>query len=291
MAEPLPVAYLDGAFMALTEARVPALDRGFLFGDGVYEVIPVYAGTLFRLDEHLLRLAHSLRELRIPVPMTDAEWRARFHELIERNGGGDQSLYLQVTRGADRGRDHLFPRDPRPTVFMMCARLEPVPDEIMEHGASAVTLEDIRWHRRDIKTTALVGNVMLRQQAADAGCAEAILIDHGKVTEGSATTVFIVRDGELITPPKTHDLLPGITRDLILELAGRHALPFREGDITRAELAGADEIWIASSTREVVAITRLDGQPVGSGRPGPVWAKMRAWLQAYKRDLADGLQA
>lgn len=291
MAEPLPIAYLNGTFLPLEEARIPALDRGFLFGDGVYEVIPVYAGTLFRLDEHLIRLAHSLHELRIPVPMDDAAWRTRFAELVDRNGGGDQSVYLQITRGADCGRDHLFPRDPKPTVFMMCARVEPMPQEVLERGASVITLEDIRWHRRDIKTTALVGNVLLRQQAADAGCAEAILIDRGKVTEGSATTVFIVRDGELITPPKTHDLLPGITRDLILELAGKHGLPFRESEIEAAALGEAEEIWIASSTREVVAVTRLDGHPVGDGRPGPVWAQMREWLQAYKRGLAFGAGA
>lgn len=286
MVEPLPLAYLNGAYRPLTEVRISPLDRGFLFGDGVYEVIPAYAGRLFHLSAHLDRLQYSLDGIRLQNPHSPVEWTTLLSDLVQKNGGGNQAVYLQVTRGADRGRDHGFPRGIPPTVFAMCAPLAPLPAELLQHGAHAITLEDIRWRRCDIKSTALLGNVLLRQSAVDQECSEAILVRDGYANEGTASSLFIVRDGTIVTPPKSTELLPSITRDVILQLAHQQHLACREARIPAEQLHSAEEIWFASSTREVYAVTQLDGRAVADGRPGALWRRMYDLFQRHKQQLA-----
>jgi len=273
--------YLNGAFMPLEEAAISPLDRGFIFADGVYEVIPVYNGHLFRLEEHLQRLDLSLAGIRMDSPHDHREWRLILEGLVQNNPAPDQSLYLQITRGVAR-RDHAFPQDTRPTVFAMSSPLAPLPAEIRERGVAAITLEDIRWRYCHLKTIALLPNILLRQEALDQDAVEAILIREGEVSEGAASNLFMVHAGRIITPPKGPRLLPGITRDLIVELGQAHDMAVAEESITPIELAQADEIWLTSSTREILPVTRLDGRSVGAGRPGPCWQRMIALYQAYK---------
>lgn len=284
----MPTAYLNGAFLPLDEACVPVMDRGFLFGDGVYEVIPVYGDRLFRLTHHLRRLASSLEAVRIGNPLTDDDWASLLSELVARNDGSDQAVYLQVTRGVAPKRDHAFPIDTRPTVFAMSTRVDASPDPASEAGTTAVTLPDSRWQYCNIKAITLLPNVLLRQQAIDADTTEAILVRDGYAVEGAASNIFMARDGLLITPPKGPALLPGITRDLILELAANHGIPFREAGIPAEELKGADEIWLTSSTREISPVTRLDDQLVGEGTPGPLWERMIRLFQDYKDAVRRG---
>ena len=283
MAEPLPVAYFNGGFVPLPEVRISPLDRGFLFGDGVYEVIPVYVGKLFHLPAHLQRLQFSLDGIRLRNPHTSAEWSERLNSLVEKNGSGDQALYLQITRGADRGRDHGFPRDIPPTVFAMCTPLAPLPATLLKHGAKVITLEDIRWQRCDIKCTALLGNVLLRQAALDQDCNEAVLIRNGYATEGTASSLFVVQGDTITTPPQSPELLPSITRDVILDLARQHNLAQREARIPVEQLQSAQEIWFASSTREVYSVTQLNGHKVGVGRPGAHWRRIYDLFQQHKQ--------
>ena len=284
----MSIAYLNGEFLPREKACVPVMDRGFLFGDGVYEVIPVYGGRLFRLDQHLQRLASSLDAIRLGNPLDNAGWRTLLEQLVERNGGGDLSVYLQVTRGAAPTRDHAFPAGVPPTVFMMSSPLSAGRDIDSEPGIHAVTLDDIRWDFCNIKAITLLPNVLLRQQAIDAEAAEAILVRDGFATEGAASNLFIVRQGLLVTPPKSPSLLPGITRDLVLELAANHGIPYREADVTQAELNSADEVWLTSSTREISPVTRLDDRSVGDGKPGPLWQRMIRLYQDYKRAVGAG---
>lgn len=279
--------YLNGEYLPLAEATVPVLDRGFMFGDGVYEVIPAYARRPFRLQHHLQRLDASLRAIRLGNPLSFADWEAVIERVIAGNEGSDQSVYLQVTRGPAR-RDHGFPAAPQPTVLVMSSPLSDIPEAVAADGICAITLPDIRWGRCDIKAITLLPNILLRQQALDAGAAEAILLREGRVTEGAASNVFIVVEGVMVTPPKSQYLLPGITRDLVVQLAQAHDLPCREAEITEPELRGAEEVWLTSSTKEVLPVTLLDGLPVGSGRPGPVWERMLALYQEYKRSLRRG---
>jgi D-alanine transaminase len=280
-----PLVYLNGEFLPLEQARVPVLDRGFLFGDGVYEVIPVYGGRPLRLEEHLTRLDGSLRGIRMTSPLSRAGWAEVVDRLID--GPDDQSVYLQVTRGVAPRRDHAIPAGVEPTVFAMCSPIAPVP----RAGVRAITLDDIRWRWCNIKAITLLPNVLLRQEAADKGCAEAVLVRDGHVTEGTASNVFAVTDGVIVTPPKGPELLPGITRDLVLELVEAEGLPARERAIPLDEFAGADEIWITSSTREVLPVVELDGRPVGRGAPGPVWERVSALYQDFKRRLKRGVVA
>jgi D-alanine transaminase len=282
MAQTDSIVYLNGDYLPLSRAKVSVLDRGFLFGDGVYEVIPVYGGRPFRLEEHLRRLDHSLQGLRMEAPLSDSEWSSIFERLIE--GSHDQYLYLQVTRGAAPKRDHAFPKDVPPTVLVMCSPILPIPVD----GVKAITVPDIRWQWCHIKAITLLANVLLRQEALDLGAAEAILVRDGRATEGAASNLFIVQDGVVVTPPKGNDLLPGITRDLVLELAAEHGIPAEERAIPAEELREASEIWLTSSTREVLPVIDLNGAPVGSGEPGPVWRKMQAVYQAYKQRLREG---
>ncbi len=276
--------YLNGEYLPLDKACVPVLDRGFIFGDGVYEVIPVYAGKAFRLQHHMQRLKNSMQAVRITNPHTDEEWNAIINEVVTRNNDGDQSIYLQITRGVAH-RDHRFPGDATPTVFVMSNLFDPVPKQQLENGVNAITLDDIRWQYCSIKSIALLPNILLRQQAVEQGAAEAILLRNGEVTEGAASNVFIVKDGIIITPPKTDCLLPGITRDLVVEQAHEHGLTVKEANIKQTELETADEIWLTSSTKEILPVTKLNGQPVGSGKPGTVWQQMYALYQAYKQTL------
>ena len=288
MSDTTSIVYLNGKYLPVQEACVSVLDRGFLLGDGVYEVIPVYGGNPFRIDQHLQRLENSLEQIRIPFPHTRGEWYDILEEIIDRNGGADQSIYLQVTRGVAAKRDHAFPETVHPTVFVMSTPLMPVSEKILREGVHAVTLEDIRWQRCDIKAITLLANVLLRQQALDEGCAEAILIRDGMATEGAASNLFIVRDGTVITPPTGPKLLPGITRDLILELAEQHDIPWREQDIGREDLFSAEEVWFSSSTREILPVIQVDERKIGKGIPGPVWRTLYQHYQAYKDSLRSG---
>ncbi|MGH8398142.1 MAG: D-amino acid aminotransferase [Gammaproteobacteria bacterium] len=284
MAKPLPNAYFNGDYLPLGKVHISPLDRGFLFGDGVYEVIPVYAGRLFHLDAHLKRLQYSLDGIRLENPHTHAYWITMLKDLTAMNGGGDQAVYLQVTRGADSGRDHAFPQNIPPTVFAMCSSLAELPSTLLERGAKAVSLEDIRWRRCNIKSVSLLGNVLLRQTAVDQGCNEAVLIRDGHASEGTASSLFIVHADVLITPPKSAELLPSITRDVVMELAVQHRIACQEARIPVAQLHSAQEIWFASSTREIYAVTELDGHKVGTGRPGDHWRRMYGLFQHHKRE-------
>ncbi len=286
-----PVVYLNGRFLPAAEAQVSVLDRGFLLGDGVYEVIPAYGRRPFRLQQHLRRLQHSLEQTRIPSPLDDAQWRDVIAELIDANQGEDQSIYLQITRGAAAKRDHAFPHPMRPTVFLMSTALQSPPAALLERGVAAVTRDDIRWQRCDIKAITLLANVLLRQEALDANAAEAILVRDGEATEGAASNLFIVRDGVLVTPPNGPHLLPGITRDLVLELAQRHDIPCREQTVSVAELRAAEEIWLTSSTREIMPVVELDGATIGTGKPGPLWQHLRGLYQDYKQQLRSAAKA
>jgi D-alanine transaminase len=278
--------YLNGRFMPIEEAYIPVLDRGFIFGDGVYEVIPVYSYHAFRLAEHLQRLQHSLDGIRLTNPYGVLEWTCLIHELIKRNGIADQYLYLHITRGVAR-RDHAFPSPPiTPTVFMMSSPLLPPPEELLRSGVGAVSAADNRWLRCDIKATALLPNVLLRQAAVDAGCAETVLIrDNDFLTEGAASNVFVVKGGVLLAPPKNNLMLPGITYDVVLEIAAAHSIPHVVRKIAAVEVFAADELLMTSSTREVLAITTLDGKPVGNGKPGEMFAQLHRLYQDFKRTV------
>ncbi|MDE2050043.1 MAG: D-amino acid aminotransferase [Gammaproteobacteria bacterium] len=285
MAEPFPTCYLNGEYLPLADARISPLDRGFLYGDGVYEVMPVYGGRPFRLEAHCARLTRSLGEIRMADPHSRREWCDIFATLIARNGGGDQYVYWQVTRGAERGRNHApLPDIPR-TVFAFCAPLPAAAPAALEKGVACVTAEDNRWARCDIKSVALLANVLLRQLAVDAGAAETILLRNGELMEASSSTVHVVIGGELRTPPNSRKILPGTTRGVVEELAARTGVPYRASMIRETELRGADEIWISAATREVQPVTTLDGKPVGTGRPGPLWRRVYDEFQRWKQEL------
>ena len=278
------IVYLNNKFLPADQACVPVLDRGFIFGDGVYEVIPAYGGKLFRLDEHLQRLQNSLTAVRIPNPLSNTDWSTMLNELIAQNNGDEQSLYLQVTRGSAQ-RDHAMPDNPVPTVFAMSNPLSPVSQEVREHGIAAITLDDIRWQRCHIKAISLLPNILLRQEALDQDAAQAILLRDDFATEGAASNLFTVRSDVLITPPTGPFLLPGITRDLILELAEANNIAHCEKNISRNELQSADEVWLTSSTKEILPVTRLDNAPIANGQPGPLFQRMLALYQNYKQQL------
>ena len=281
---PTNLCHLDGVWLPLSQARIPVMDRGFLFADAVYEVIPVYAGTAFALDAHLQRLERSLRAVRIANPHTRDGWKRLIDELIERNGGGDKAVYVQISRGVETRRDHAYQETTRATVFATASALSPVPQETLKQGLSAVRLEDFRWQRCDIKATSLLANVMLKDDARRAGADEAVLIRHGLVTEGAASNLFMVRNETLSTPPADRHILPGITRDVVLALAQEVGIPVEIRPIASTELDQAQEIWLASSTRETLAVTRLDHMPVGNGLPGPYWGRIHQAWQRFKQD-------
>ena len=278
--------FLNGRFLPLAEAGISPLDRGFLYGDGVYELIPVYSRRAFRIDEHILRLQATLDGIKLANPLSTDGWKAVVLKLIETAPWEDQSIYLQVTRGADDKRDHAFPPlSVPPTAFAFSSPLVTTPPEVRATGVAAITVPDLRWSRCDLKVVSLLANILARQQAVEQGCAEALLIRDGFMKEGAASNIFVVKNGVLFAPPKTHLMLPGITYDVILELAERHGQPVKIAEIEETELRAADEVWMTSSTKEILAITTLDGNPVGSGKPGPLGERMWQWYQDFKNSV------
>ena len=278
------MVFLNGEFMPMEDAKVPVLDRGFLFGDGIYELVPVYSRAPFRLDGHLARMERSLSEVKIRNPYTRAEWTKIIETMIGHQSFDDQGVYWQVTRGVAK-RDHAFPKDVQPTVFMMSNPLVNPSKAVIENGARAVSAQDFRWHRCDLKTISLIGNCMLRQLSAEAGAIETILFRDGKLTEASASNAYIVKDGVIITPPKDNLILPGITLDVVFDIVERGKLPLDVREITEAEVRNADEVWVTSSSKEIVAVVEFDGKPVGSGKPGPVFRKAWQLYQVFKEEV------
>lgn len=273
--------YLNGEYLPLSEAKVSVLDRGFLFGDGIYEVIPAYFGKLFCLEAHLQRLDNSLHAIRLSVGFTTQQWLEILQPLLVE--GDAQYIYLQITRGVADTRDHAFPEQCEPTIFAMCSAIAPFD---RESGVQAITLDDMRWALCSIKATTLLANILLRQQAVDQSCAEAILIKDGYATEGAASNVFAVINDVLITPPNSNEILPGITRDVIIDLAKANGISLRVGLISEVDLRSASEIWLTSSTRGILPVIALDNKPVGNGHVGPVWQSMQNLFQEYKRAVS-----
>lgn len=275
------IAWLNGSFLPLAAARVSPLDRAFLFGDAVYEVLPVYAGRVYRLAQHLDRLDRSLREIRMAPPLAHAAWRSVCGGLVHRNGGGDLLIYLQVSRGAEPDRAHAPAAAAVPTLFGFASRPVASAADAALRGTACVTAADTRWGRCDIKSTSLLANVLLRWAAQDAGASEAVLLRDGRLTEGAASSVHVARDGRLVTPPPSTAVLPGTTRDALLEVAPRCGIECLYDDIGEAELRSAPEILLASAGAGPRAVVTLDGKPVGDGRPGPLFTRLyAAWLES-----------
>lgn len=281
------IVYLNGQYLPVEEATISVLDRGFLFGDGIYEVIPVFGDKLLRLSEHLNRLKNSLNRISCLNPYSDEEWLTIFSTLLAKNTGGDRAIYLQISRGVYSKRDLAAKTEATPTIFSMVLQVSQSNLEVISAGILVITVDDFRWNACDIKSTSLVANVMLKQQAADANVEDAILIKNGFVTEGTASNVFIVKDNVLITPPTSCQLLPGITRDLVIEIAKNNAILVEEREIQEVELSGADEIWMTSSTREIAPVIGLNGEVVGSGAAGVMWKKVMGLYQKYKQALRE----
>ncbi len=272
------IVYLNGEFLPIEEAKVSVLDRGFIFGDGIYEVVPVYGGRLFRWPQHLARLKRSLAKIRIQNPREDAGWTALVNDLVKRHTWKDQFVYLQITRGVAK-RDHAFPIGVQPTVFGMSSEFVPVPTIHRTQGIAAISIPDERWLHCDIKSTSLLGNVLARQAAVDANAIECVMFRDGMLTEGSASNWWVVRHGMLFGPPKDNLILEGIRVGLMSQLCEAAAITLDVRRITREEVFAADELMISSATKEIVPVTLLDGKPVGQGRPGPVYQRL---YQAYQ---------
>lgn len=281
--------YLNGEYTLLPNAKVSVMDRGFIFGDGVYEVLPVYGRCLFRFEQHMARLDRSLAELRIPNPNTHAQWRVIADRLVAdyaRSTGEDpeklaQMVYIQVTRGVAL-RDHAMLPGLIPTVFVMTNVMRPPAEAQRHEGVTCVTAEDFRWQKAHIKSTSLLAAVLARQISVDADAAETILFRDGFLSEASSSNVWIVKDGELLGPPRDNLVLEGIRYGLLEEICATHEIPFKLRRISRAEVLAADEVLLSSATKEVLPVTRIDGQPVGRGQPGPVYAQLYAGYQAAK---------
>jgi D-alanine transaminase len=278
-----PIAHFNGQLMPLDRISISPLDRGFIFGDGVYEVIPVYDGSPLRAREHFERLQRSMDAIRLKNPHTVDEWIALTGELLAHHPG-NQAVYIQVTRGAPPKRDHVIPQDLTPTVFMMANPLASPSREQVENGVACVTAPDFRWEKCHIKSTSLLGNVLARQVSADAGATETILLRDGNLTEASASNVFVVKNGVVAAPPRDNLILLGITYDLLVRLADEGAIKVEIRPIAESELRSADEIWLTSSTKEVLAVTTLDGKPVGAGKPGALFKRMHALFQEHKAE-------
>ena len=273
--------YLNGSFIPIEDARISVLDRGFIFGDGVYEVIPVYSHIPFRLAEHLRRLQKSLDGIQLRNPHTDIEWEKLITQIIASNEGENQSIYLHITRGV-APRNHAFPKKVAPTIFIMSSPLIGAPKELIVTGVSAITANDNRWSRCDIKAISLLPNVLLRQMASDSDATETLLLRDGFLSEGSVSSIFIVKNKILLVPPKSNFMLPGITYDVVLELAVKYQMPYKIREISENDLRSSDEILLASSTKEIMSITLLDGKKVGSGEPGEVFAQLYQHYQNFK---------
>ena len=280
--------YLNGDWMPIEDAKIPVLDRGFIFGDGIYEVIPVYGRKPFCAEGHLARMRRSLEAVRIRNPYSEARWNELIAEMIRRQPFDNQAVYFQITRGVAK-RDHAFPADTQPTVFMMSNPLATPSEETYAKGVSCITAADNRWLRCDIKSTSLLGNVLMRQLAADQDAIETVMFRDGFLSEASASNVLVIKDGIIASPQKDNLMLGGITLDATIDLARQTGMPLEMRPITEAEVRAADELWLSSATKEVLAITRLDGKPVGhgagAGKPGPLFARMRAAYQAAKATL------
>jgi D-alanine transaminase len=284
---PDTLCYLNGEYGPLRDTKVSVLDRGFIFGDGIYEVVPVYGGRLFRFEEHMARLNRSLSKVRIANPHTREEWLARCRTLIEalaaQGGGPDQLVYIQITRGVAL-RDHVMPPDVAPTVFMMCSTMKPATPEQRHAGVACVTARDFRWERGDIKSTSLLGNVLARQMSADKGATETIMFRDGFLTEAAASNVWVVHEGALLGPPKSEHVLEGIRYELIRELCEEVGIAYNLRPIAESDVLSADELLLSSATKEILPVTSLDGEPVGHGalrgKPGPVYSRL---FEAYQR--------
>ena len=285
MSDTPQMVYLNGQFVALADAKISVLDRGFIYGDGVYEVVPVYERRPFRMPHHLARLQYSLDGIRLANPHANAQWEALIADLIGRQPYADQAVYLQITRGVAK-RDHAFPASVVPTVFMMSNPLVVPSREQVERGVAVVTAQDNRWLRCDLKTTSLLGNVLMRQLAVDHDAIETVMFRDGHLTEASASNVLIVRDGRVIAPPKDNLILPGITYDATMEFAREAQVPLVVRPVPKAEALSADEMWLSSSTKEVLAITTVDGKPFGGGKPGPVFRRVWEAFQKAKTGAA-----
>jgi D-alanine transaminase len=287
MSAPQAICYLDGRYQPLADAKVSVLDRGFIFGDGVYDVAPVYGGRLFRFDDHIARLARSLAKLRMPNPYNRDGWLERVRPLVaataEITGAQDQVVYIQVTRGV-APRDHVMPEGITPTVFMMSNPMKPPAPEQRHHGVACVTARDFRWERGDIKSISLLGNVLARQISADAGAVETIMFRDGFLTEAAACNVWIAKDGALLGVPKSEIVLEGIRVELLRELCENCGIAYNLRPIPEADVFCADEVMLSSATKEILPVTRIDGEPVGHGalrgKPGPVYGRL---YEAYQR--------
>ena len=278
------LCYLNGTYAKLADAKVPVLDRGFIFGDGVYEVLPVYGRRIFRFDEHMARLDRSLSRVRIANPLGREQWLEIARKLIAaQHASDDQLVYLQVTRGVAM-RDHVMPQDIEPTVFMMATPMKPATAEQRHQGVACVTARDFRWERGDIKSISLLANVLARQMSADHGAVETIMLRDGWLTEASASNVWIVHEGALLGPPKSELVLEGIRYDLLKELCEEEGIAYNLRPISEADLFAADEVMLSSATKEVLPVTRIDNEEVGHGalrgKPGPVYARL---YEAYQR--------
>jgi D-alanine transaminase len=284
--KPESLCYLNGDYLALRDAKVSVLDRGFLFGDGVYEVVPVYGRRLFRFEEHMARLSRSLSKVRIINPYTEAQWLERCRKLVSVQPDEDQAIYLQVTRGV-APRSHVMPVDVEPTVFMMSNPLNPPSDQQRHHGVACLTARDFRWERGDIKSISLLGNVLARQISADRDAAETILLRDGYLTEGATCNVWVVHEGAVLGPAPSEHVLEGIRYELIRELCEEQGIAFNLRPVPEADLLSADEVLLSSASKEVLPVTQIDGEGVGHGalrgKPGPVYAKLH---EAYQRAKA-----
>lgn len=286
MAEPYPLCYLNGQFVPIDEARISPFDRGFLYADGAYEVMPVYAGRPFRFGAHAQRLTRSLAEIRMEDPHTREQWHEIIGKLITPNGWMDQYVYWQVTRGAERGRNHApLPNVPR-TVFAFAAPFPTASAAVRENGVGCITAQDTRWARCDIKSVSLLANVLLKQLAVDANASETILLRDGELMEASSSAVHVVIKGEIRSPPHSRKILPGTTRGVIEELAERAHIAHRSTRITESELRNAEEIWLTAAVREMSAVTTLDGRPVGTGKIGSCYRRIHDVFEKYKAELA-----
>jgi len=281
------IVFLNKQYLPISQAKVSVLDRGFLFGDGVYEVIPVFGSRPLREEEHLQRLANSLQRVGLDNPYTDSEWRQLFQVVLEKNPGEDRAIYLQVTRGHHLIRDLRVTENQAQTVFVMVMPVKAIDIAVIEKGLTAVTVDDFRWHACDIKSISLIANVMLRQKATEAKVDDAIMIRDGIATEGTASNLFIVQNDVVITPPKSNLLLPGITRDLVIELAEKNNIRCEVREITEQELTSADEIWLTSSIREIAPVIEVNGSPVGDGKAGDCWRAMINHYQLFKQTLRE----
>jgi len=281
------IVYLNGRYLAPEQAQISVFDRGFLFADSVYEVIPYYQGIGFRLQQHLDRLAYSLRAVRIKA---EADWASILDELVQRNGGGNLSVYLQVSRGSAGYRTHAYDDEMEPTIFACCSPIKDIyelgPDQV--EGYNVIVTADLRWRRCDIKSTGLLPNILVLQQAREAGADEALLVRDGLLSEGTSSNLFLVRQGVIYTPKRSSEILGGTTRELILELAAEAGIPYQEVDIRPEELATADEVWVSSSTRGVAPVVSIDGEPVADGAKGPLWRQMFALFTCFQHRLMTG---